>query len=426
MWESYNKALRNKPYDPGLFAWGLHYEIRSYVEMYKLTRDVRWLYRAISRCDYLYSVRDVNNDGIPSWGNYNETYGNPRYAREGYREFGIWDGVISTTFMDVVQVLLSVDELKKNSTLKAKAEKYLEVVTTIINRYHGCWTSVSHNEGYYWDCPSGDVVGPIVNRFSALGIAEIKLYEVTGNNTYLSRPLAMANFLKKRLSIRSGCYLWTYRLGYGRFLSSGYEDISHGAIDLEFMLLAFKHKLAFNEEDIRRLVCTYRKFIWKGFTSHPPLATRVDGTITQDYTRMSRNWVLLANFDPIIWIYQWYALEKAGPGYSGYYMQALSQLALYYPGPESIVNTLVKEVELNLDNIKDPISRHVVETTLRQMVEAQQNRDYVRAFKLAMKCLITIEKSSKFALLLYTVILLVIMATVILCLLERSKKARGQ
>ena len=66
-------------------------------------------------------------------GNYNETYGNPRYVREGYREFGIWDGVISTAFMDVVQVLLSVDELKKNSMLKAKAEKYLEVVTTIIN-----------------------------------------------------------------------------------------------------------------------------------------------------------------------------------------------------------------------------------------------------------------------------------------------------
>jgi len=423
VWSSYNKALNSKPYDPGLFAWGLHYEIRSYVDLYKLTNDIRWLYRAINRCEYLYSVRDVNNDGIPSWGNYNETYGNSRYAREGYREFGVWDGVISTAFMDVVQTILFTDVLKKNATLRARAEKYLEVVITIINRYHAYWTRVSHDEGYYWDCPSGDVVGPIVNRFSALGIAEIKLYEVTGNSTYLSRPLAMATFLKKRLSIRGGCYLWTYRLSYGMFPPSDYEDISHGAIDLEFMLLAFKHKLAFSEEDVRRLVCTYKKFIWKGFTSYPSLATKVDGSITQDYTRMSRNWVLLANFDPIIWVYQWYALERAGVGYTGYYMQALSQLALYYPGPEAIVNTLIKEVKLNLNITMDPISAYIVKTTLQRAIETQRNRDYITAFKLAVKCLMIIEKSSKLAPILYVTILPVILITVILYLSRYSKSS---
>ena len=37
-WSSHNQLLASKPYDPGVFAWSIKYELRSYLDMYRLRR----------------------------------------------------------------------------------------------------------------------------------------------------------------------------------------------------------------------------------------------------------------------------------------------------------------------------------------------------------------------------------------------------
>ncbi|KYH40307.1 MAG: hypothetical protein AYL32_012440 [Candidatus Bathyarchaeota archaeon B26-2] len=420
VWSSYNNLLASKPYDPGLFAWGIHYEIRSYCEMYRLTEDRLWIERAVARCDYLYSVRDVNGDGIPSWGNYNATYGNSRYEREGWREFGVWDGVLTTALIETVQVILENQNLRANQTLREKADRYLETVKTVIDRYHNAWTDISEGMGYYWDSPEEDVTGPIVNRFAALGITEIKLYEVLGDPKYLVKPAAMAAFFKMNLQLRDGAYIWTYAVPPSRYTGS-IEDISHGAIDLEFAILAYRHNLAFNKTDMQRFVATYKNFIWKGFNRKPHVATRVDGTVTSDYSGASRNWVLLSAFDPAIWTFQWIVFNDLEPSYSGAFLQAISQLITYYPGEEA-VEVMLQEAEKAVEGAPPfyPF-KYFAERSLDGARSLYEAGDLAGAFREARRCMVMVENAGKaMAAIIFLAVLAAILAVVQLLTGRRS------
>jgi len=416
-WSSYNSLLVSKPYDPGLFAWGIHYEMRSYCDMYRFTGDRLWINRAVARADYLYSVRDVNGDGIPSWGNYNETYGNSRYAGEGMnRDFGVWDGVLTTAIIETAQTIYDHPVLMANQTLKEKADKYLKLVKTIIDRYHGCWTNLTETEGFYWDNPAGDVTGPIVNRFGALGITELKLYDVLKDPMYLNKPRAMANLFKKNLQLRDGAYVWTYAVPPSTYLSI--EDISHGAIDLEFAILAYEHGLAFNRTDMERFANTYLKLVWRGFNAKPPLATSVNGAVSADYSTVSRNWVLLASFDPAIWLFQWTVFNDPtlSVGSSGCLMQGLSQLPFYDPGEEKVTEALLKEAKKTVDNLSPLYQpfKFLVEGELSRAHSYHNSGQNVEAFKTASKAMIMVGNAATPTAIIY----LLIVVSVILALVQ--------
>ncbi len=109
------------------------------------------------------------------------------------------------------QTILDDSRLKRNETLFCKAMKYLDVSKQVVEHYRDAWTSVSDG-GLLLGFSKEDVAGPTVNRFFALSIAEIKLYEITRDDKYLERPRAMAMFLRNRLRYVDGCYVWTYRL----------------------------------------------------------------------------------------------------------------------------------------------------------------------------------------------------------------------
>lgn len=400
----YENLLRSKPYDPGLFAWGIHYEVRSYCDIYNLTREIKWIEMALARTEYLYSFRDVNGDGIPSWGNYNETYGNSRYA---YQEYGVWDGVITTALIEVAELIYRDPLLSRNQSLKEIADKYLECVKQVIDRYHKCWTSFSEDEGFYWDNPAGDVTGPIVNRFSALGITELKLYDILGDEEYLKRPRAMANLFKRNLTIKYGAYVWTYAVPPSTYLSI--EDISHGAIDLEFAILAYKHNLVFNRTDMERFVNTYLKFVWRGFNAKPKLSTYVDGRVTSDYSGISRNWVLLSSFEPRIWLLQWVVFNDPSleAGSSGCLLQGLSQLAAYYPGSKVVTNCILVEADRLLNEISplyQPL-KALAYMELDKAIRLYEAGDYVNSFKYASKCISMATNAPTYCLSIYALII---------------------
>jgi hypothetical protein len=385
-WAYYNSLLVSKPYDPDLFAWGIQYEMRSYCDMYRFTGDRLWINRAVARADYLYKYRDVNGDGIPSWGNYNETYGNSVYA---YQEYGVWDGVLTTAILETAQTIYDHPVLMANQTLREKADKYLELVKTIIDRYHGCWTNLTETEGYYWDNPEGDVTGPIVNRFSALCITELKLYDVLKDPKYLTKPRAMANLFKKNLQLRDGAYVWTYAVPPSTYLFT--EDISHGAIDL-FAILAYEHGLAFNMTDMERFAKTYLEFVWRGFNAKPSLATSVDGGVSADYSTVSRNWVSLTSFDPAIWLFQWTIFNNPllPVSSSGCLMQGISQLPFYYPGEEKVTEALLKEAKKIVDNLspfQQPF-KSLAEGKLSEANSYYDSEQNVEAFKAAGKAVV--------------------------------------
>lgn len=102
------------PYDPGSFAWQRQYDARSCLIMHNLTGERKWLDRALNLTDHFVAYSDVNGDSEPAWGNYNETWGNPRYD---FREYTIWDGVIGLPVIEAAKVLRSCEELSSNISL---------------------------------------------------------------------------------------------------------------------------------------------------------------------------------------------------------------------------------------------------------------------------------------------------------------------
>jgi len=323
--------VSSKPYDPGGFAWGWQYQARACLLTYELTHRRWWLDWALNITDYFARYSDVNGDGEPAWGNYNETWGNSAYE---YREYTVWDGVIGLPIIEAAKVIRSDPALSADSALSAKADSYVDLITRLIARHHRSWAQVSEGQGYYWDDPDKDV-GPIVNRFAALGRVELTLGDMTGNLSYYDRPHQMANYLLANMAYDQAddLYTWTYTIGQG-----GVEDISHGAIELQFLLMANERGLV-DDQHMRRLCNTFLKRIWqlpRLLEGKHILAMRVNGDdpsgSANDYTLISRCWVLLSPFEPIIYDCQRTAFgvlhERSGLGASGVVMLALSQIAL--------------------------------------------------------------------------------------------------
>ncbi len=290
--------LLDKPYNPGTFAWELSYSQRAFVDLYNLTGDMIWVERAIAWADHLLNYSDVNHDREPAWGNYNETWGTDRYD---FVEFTVHDGVISVPLLELVQLIYGREELSSNATLKAKADTYLGLVKAVVDRHHSYWTDVTEDCGYYWNDPGSDEL-VIVNRFAALGNAELILYDILKDPVYLDKPERMARLIKDDLEYKEGddCYIWSYAVG-----GSGAEDVSHGSIDLEFMFKCYQHSLVFDRTDMQRLVNTYQRRIWQGidmFRTGVALSYAVDGSLnpSTDNTRTARTWPILCLFEPRI------------------------------------------------------------------------------------------------------------------------------
>ena len=388
-WEDYSERLaREYYYNTGFLAWYVPAELKAYVNIYKITGERKWLDRAVIRADYLVNVSDVNGDGVPSWGNYNETWGGcPEYK---WGEATVWDGVICTALMNLVKLIFTDPVLSENSTLLRKAETYLNLVTKVIDRYHQCWIQTGEGEGHYWVDPEGDT-SPIFNQFLALGIAEILVYEVTGDEKYLEKPLAMARFMKRNLRLveESDAYFWHYMVG-GRL-----EDLGHGSIDIEFAVLAYKHRLAFNDTDMRRFAHGFTRLIWRGESGgYPYLNTYIDGSeVATKPDQRPTSWVRLAEFNSLVWLYCCITfndrVERVGDVSDRDALLGASELFLYTPEPRRLAMDAIEEAENYLG--KHPTSsifnfRSVAENHLNSAVEAYNEGDYEEALYQARMC----------------------------------------
>jgi len=326
--ELYDGILARIPYHPSLMAWGMHYLARSCVAMYEVTNETVWMDRAINITDYCVRYSDVNGDGEPSWGAYNETWGG---SSLGLAEWTVWDGVISLAIIEVAKTVRYDPRLSSNPDLSAKADAYVELVTKVVLRHRASWTQIGPGQGYYWDDPKEDL-GPYVNGFAALGQVELILARLTGDPSFLDRPRQMANYVisSMRYNPVEDLYAWDYKIG-----GPPAEDISHGSIDLEFLLEANEMGLV-DDVHIRRICNAYKKRIWQVpniLNESHPLAMRVDGSGDEDYTTYSRGWIYLSSYEPDIYEQQRIALgiehERYGLEAAGFEVLAAAEIALF-------------------------------------------------------------------------------------------------
>lgn len=239
--------------------------------------------------------------------------------------FAVHTGMITYPIASFARIVLGTPKLRANPRYRAKAVEYLAAAKAAAAVHDREWRQTDDGGGYLtWvkGTPLGyDGTEMPTNQFLALGLTYAEIAAATGDPVYADRTRRMARTLARELKTNEkGAYTWTYWPTFGvtyngfsaadgisEFTPSGRgakqrEDLSHGAIDVEFAALAFRHKLGFKGVDMVRLAKTYSKNMATTEPGGVPTTSLyVDGTgglaAAGQYLQAPR-WLAVAQWDP--------------------------------------------------------------------------------------------------------------------------------
>ncbi|WP_020575570.1 hypothetical protein [Actinopolymorpha alba] len=233
--------------------------------------------------------------------------------------FAVHTGMITYPLAAFVRLVYGDPQLRKTPRYKAKADEYLAAVVDAVAVHDPEWRQGEGGAGAgvgagvgagYFQWPKGmpvpyDGTAQPINQSVALGCTYAELAKATGSAAYRERVLGLATMYAAQLEVDGGgAYIWPYwpkfsqvYLGYAKTGDPAtdisaytpaygrpgagnrqYEDLSHGAIDVEFAVLAFRYGMAFRGVDLVRFARTYTRNL---ATTDGDIATsfvRVDGT----------------------------------------------------------------------------------------------------------------------------------------------------
>lgn len=252
--EGYSKSLN----DAGNLAWAESYLLDAYLEMYEVTLDQKFLKKfikqaneVISNTDKARRLKDYKGRERIGWSATKYTIDNKPMV------FGVHTGMI-------VYSLLKFALIVKNQSLKDYekiAKDFISFSQLALKEFDNQYRfDVIKKEGFYqWEGEEPlktDLKAPIpLNYQTALGRCLLLLYVLTNDNSYLEKTEGIAKYFKNNIKLENERYIWGYRAEIQKYPQV--EDISHGAIDLEFSILCYKFGIVFERKDMFRFVNTF-------------------------------------------------------------------------------------------------------------------------------------------------------------------------
>lgn len=318
-YESANGGNYYQSSSSNTLGWSESYMLRSYVELYKLTKNTSWLDKFVTHANYMVNVTAADTDGDGYKDFKHDPANEPGTTKYPYI---VHEGLIG---LALAQFTYLVNE--NASTLSAystAASNYLSYIEThIYPKWNSsgsyintnCYVVASATESYYkeptfssgGDSLPGHNFTPLPYNM-ILGFVEMLyvLHDITGNSTYLDRANKCTQYWENRLGANGNGYQWYY----WNTLNTTYrriEDTSHGNIDIETMVEAFNRGQIFTGSQFITFLNTLTTHMWNGSTSAPKVAARVDGS-SVDYTDPWANtllltgWTALAQANRLPWI----------------------------------------------------------------------------------------------------------------------------
>lgn len=240
--------------------------------------------------------------------------------------FAVHTGMITYPIATFVRLVMSSPALLRR--YKSKAMQYLVACAAAVAVHDWEYRENELGEGYVvW--PKGqplpyDGCEQPINQSLALGQTLIELALVTRRPEYRRKVTAMARMFSRQLAVDPGdAYRWHYwptdGLIYNGYAKTGspdtdvsvytpaiggakqYEDISHGAIDVEFAVRAYRAGLGFTAADMARLARTYtRNVATTDSAGLPAIHTTVAGTGTgaASVAHQAPRWMQVTPWDP--------------------------------------------------------------------------------------------------------------------------------
>ncbi|MDB6020681.1 MAG: hypothetical protein JWQ04_538 [Pedosphaera sp.] len=265
------------------------------------TGDAKWADLLVEWTDAWLKRAVTEPDGFPGWPKTGEGGG----ATKEYSS----DSLLGEA-MALCPVVLMSREIQKTPALEkkwgAKAAAYLEMAGRIFEKWNSrnCWREVK--EGGLWivpafglDLQSGKWTDGYAQRKTA-GFSNpdnkqnhiarwlLAMHDATQKPVYKERVELWFRLMRSRMKTREqGKYFiwnywepagpWDYQAdGSTRHWVGVHPNGGYYGIDLEGIVAAYEHGLAFSREDINRLIATNRDFMWNQQMSGAKFQ-RIDG-----------------------------------------------------------------------------------------------------------------------------------------------------
>ena len=275
--------------------------------------------------------------------------------------FAVHTGQIVHPIAWFARTVLQTPALRRDTFLRAKAEEYVDAAEAAIAVHDEEWRENDSGEGWYVfrkGDPSGfDGTEQPANQFLAPGRAMLHLAALTGNRRYADRAAKLARTFRNLLTVDSdGAYVWRYWPTWGRVyngwteeddvsefrLSYGgarqMEDLSHGHIDVDFAVQAFRDRTGFTGEDMQHFAKTFtRNLRAVEANGDPTVWFYVDGSLRTGVLSdelVAAGWMPIAFWDERVFAHCEAMYDSSGltPDYqflSGFMLMGVANLAWF-------------------------------------------------------------------------------------------------
>jgi hypothetical protein len=242
--------------------------------------------------------------------------------------FAVHTGQLAYPIASFVRLVYLDPVLQENPTYKAKADAYLEAVEAAVAFHEReFWINPAGLGAYKWVKESPipcDGSNQPLNQINMLAATVAELYRATGSAAYRDRVVQLAAGMRDNLALANNAYSWHYwpvrAAAYNGWAATGYtardtssftqafaaarqyDDLSHAALNLEFMIAAHRTGLSgtFTSTDMQRLAATYTTNIANGpGQAHANVAGT--GTATPPFLQQIPRWMPAAEWSSAVY-----------------------------------------------------------------------------------------------------------------------------
>ncbi len=242
--------------DATVLAWTTSYIMMAMLSYYEYKQDTSLIDKLVIWIDNMLQTRD-NITGkvdakrkkiLPAWST-------TQITGENYCWI-VQNGMIGYAITWTTKIILSDATLR--SKYGSKANGYVADMVDLVASFDEDWISnVPSNPptGQYRSAYYGQFLP--FNQQNAMGRMLLLLFDLTDKSTYLHHVTRLANFQLVNLNQNNGAYVWKYAPKGGHNYGP-VEDVSHGAIDVDFAWMCYTRNIAFTQSDMQAFVKTLK------------------------------------------------------------------------------------------------------------------------------------------------------------------------
>lgn len=221
-------------------------------------------------------------------------------------EFVVHEGMIAYPVAVFIEAVAKDPKLR--ATFGASADAFLAFMNRhLLQKHEQHWLDLGNGMGGYRfvDLITDRYPNRLMphNQYLALARAFLVLKDVPGADPLMGqRTEQMARLFRANLIAKDQAWTWHYWDWFeaGQPGSSGFEDTSHGTIDVGFAIDAALRGVVFTDDDMKRFGRTVLDLMWNGSETNPKLGPNC-ATKGEEFGMDTSDWVNLCHWEPRIY-----------------------------------------------------------------------------------------------------------------------------